>query len=137
MQLSFNIYSQWLEHLWDYKNLSETGVVQAIEGLLKSQVRRHNRDTFSFFFNMKVYCVFSLESPQRGNSNEYTQYTISQYKKENHPKLSQICNNGICSKGPKNEFETAVVNNIWGSFVKMKRCYCPFAEILISVDQYL
>ena len=31
-------------------------------------------------------------------------------KKENHPKLSQISNFGICSKGPKNEFETAVVN---------------------------
>ena len=54
--------------------------------------------------------MFTLESPQRGDSNEYTRYTISQYKKENHPKLSQICNNGICSKGPKNEFETAVVN---------------------------
>ena len=31
-------------------------------------------------------------------------------KKENHPKLPQICNYGICSKGPKNEFEIAVVN---------------------------
>ena len=39
---------------------------------------------------MKVYCVFSLESPQRGDSNEYTQYTISQYKKKvilNYPVL--------------------------------------------------
>ena len=54
--------------------------------------------------------MFSLESPQRGDSNDYTQYTIFQYKEENHPKLSQICNNGICSKRPKNEFETAVVN---------------------------
>ena len=25
---------QWLEHLWDYENLFETGVVRAIEGLL-------------------------------------------------------------------------------------------------------
>ena len=54
--------------------------------------------------------MFSLESPQRGDSNEYTQNTISQYKKENHPKLSQICNYGFCSKGLMNEFETAVVN---------------------------
>ena len=38
-------------------------------------------DNFSIFFNMKVYCVFSLESPQRGDSNEYIEYTISQYKK--------------------------------------------------------
>ena len=33
-------------------------------------------DIFSTFFNMKVFCVFSLESPHRGDSNEYTQYTI-------------------------------------------------------------
>ena len=95
---------QWLEHLWDYENLFETGVVRATEGLLKSHIRRHIRDIFSIFFNMKVYCVFSSESPQRGDSNEYTQYTISQYKKENYLKLSRICNHGICSKEPKNEF---------------------------------
>ena len=33
-------------------------------------------DIFSIFFNIKVYIVFLLESPQRGDSNEYTQYTI-------------------------------------------------------------
>ena len=54
--------------------------------------------------------MFSLESPHRGNSNEYTQYTVSQYEKENDPKLSQICKYGTFSKGPKNEFETAMVN---------------------------
>ena len=64
----------------------------------------------SIFFNMKVYCVSSLESSQRGDSNEYTQYTIFQFKNERRPKLCQICNCGICSKGPKNEFDTAVVN---------------------------
>ena len=26
--------------------------------------------------------MFSLESPHRGDSNEYTQYTISQYEKK-------------------------------------------------------
>ena len=30
--------------------------------------------------------------------------------KKNQPKLSQIYNYVICSKGPKNEFETAKVN---------------------------
>ena len=54
--------------------------------------------------------MFSLELPHRGDSNLNIQYTISQYEKGNHPKLSQIWSNGICSKGPKNEFETAVVN---------------------------
>ena len=62
------------------------------------------------FFNKMVCCVFSLESPHRGDSNGYTQYTFFHYKKENHPKLSQICSYGICSKGLKNQFETAVVN---------------------------
>ena len=33
-------------------------------------------DIFSIFFDMKVCCVFSSESPHRGDSNEYTQYTI-------------------------------------------------------------
>ena len=32
-------------------------------------------DIFSIFFNMKVYCVFSLESPHRGDSYEYIQCT--------------------------------------------------------------
>ena len=71
IQSNFNCSS-----LWDYENLFETGVVRANEGLLQSQLWRDNRHTFSIVFNMKVYCVFSLESPQPGDSNEYTQYTI-------------------------------------------------------------
>ena len=66
-------------------------------------------DIFSIFFNMKVCCVLSLESPHRGDSNEYTIYHF-QYKKENHPKLSQICSYGIFSNGLINEFKIAVVN---------------------------
>ena len=42
----------------------------------------HNRDIFSISFNVKVCCVFSLESPHRGDSNEYTQYTIFNIKKK-------------------------------------------------------
>ena len=71
----------------------------------------HNRDIWLIFFIMKEYHVFSLKLPQRSDSNEYTKYIISKYIKENHPKLSQICNYGICSKEPKNEFETAVVTS--------------------------
>ena len=66
--------------------------------------------------------MFSLESPQRGDSNEYTQYTISQYEKESHPKLAQICSHGICSKGPRNEFEIAVVNE--QSVFEPPKFYC-------------
>ena len=74
------------------------------------QIRRQRRNIFSIFYHMKVCCVFSLESPHRGDSNEYTQYTFSNIKKENHLKLSQICRYGIFSKELKNEFETTVVN---------------------------
>ena len=35
---------------------------------------------------------------------------LFQYEKDNHPKLSQICSQGIFSWGLKNEFGTAVVN---------------------------
>ena len=70
--------------------------------------------------------MFSLESPQRGDSNEYTQYTVYQYEKENHPKLSQICSYGICSKGLKKEFETAVVNE--PSVFEPLKFYCKKAS---------
>ena len=66
-------------------------------------------DIFSKFFYVKVFCVFSLESPHRGDSNKYTQYTIFNIKKKitlNHPKSTAM---GFCSKGLKNEYETAVV----------------------------
>ena len=50
--------------------------------------------------NMKVCCVFSLESPQILVSTHNIPFS----------KLSQNCSYGIFSKGLKNEFETAVVN---------------------------
>ena len=108
----------------------ETGEVRANECQSWRQVRRHNRDIFSVFFNMKVYCVLSLDAHQRGDSDEYIQYTISRYKKENHPKLSQICNYGICSKEPKIEFETAVVNE--PSVFEPLKFYCIMYFVVTS-----
>ena len=67
-------------------------------------------DIFSIFFIMKVCCVFSLESPRRGDSNEYTQHTIFNIRKNiilNYPKSAAM---SFSAKGHKNEFETAVVN---------------------------
>ena len=66
-------------------------------------------DIFSILFNMKVCCMCSLESPHRGDSNEYTQYTIFNIKKItlNYPKSAAMI---FFSKGLKNEFETATVN---------------------------
>ena len=56
--------------------------------------------------------MFPLELPHPGDSNEYKQYTIFNIEKENRPKLSKICSDGIFSKGLENEFETAMVNEL-------------------------
>ena len=63
---------------------------------------------FSIFFNMKVCCMFSLESPHQGDSNEYTQHTIFNIKTKS-PLIIQSLPLWIFSRGLKNEFETAVV----------------------------
>ena len=71
-------------------------------------VRRHNRDILSIFFNMKACYVFSLESPHRGDSNEYKQYTILNKKKKkitlNYPKSAAMSlfpgNSSTSSKQP-------------------------------------
>ena len=62
---------------------------------------------FSIFYDMKVCCVFSLESPHRGDSNEYTQYIIFDIKKGKNIQNLQLWD---FFKELKNEFETAVVH---------------------------
>ena len=37
---------------------------------------------FFLFYHIIVCCVYSLESPHQGDSNEYTQHTIVVYKIE-------------------------------------------------------
>ena len=66
--------------------------------------------------------MFALESPHRGDSDVYTQYTIFQYEQEKHSKLFQICSYGIFPKGIKNEFERAVVNET--SVFEPLKFYC-------------
>ena len=66
--------------------------------------------------------MLSLESPHRGDSNEYTQYTIFSMKKKhplNYPKSAAV---GFFSKGLKNEFETAVANE--PSVFEPMKFYC-------------
>ena len=79
--------------------------------------------------------MFSLESPHRGDSNEYTQYTISNIKQKitlNYPNL-QLCD---FFKGFKNECETAVVNE--PSVFEPMKFYCilyllTFLQGLITI----
>ena len=82
-------------------------------------------DIFLIFFDMKVCCMFSLESPHRGDSNEYTQYTIfSTYKK-----ISLNCSKSAAtrffSKGLKDEFQTALVNE--PSVFEPLKFYCSYS----------
>ena len=59
-------------------------------------------DIFSIFFNMKVCCVFSLESLHRGDSNEYTQYTIFNiYKRKNTINYPKSAAMGIFQRNSK------------------------------------
>ena len=60
-------------------------------------MKRHNEDIFTNFSDLKVYCVFSLESPHRGDSIEYTQRTIINIKKKAIPNYSKY--NNVCSYG--------------------------------------
>ena len=90
-------------------------------------------DIFFIFFNMKVCCVFSLESPQRGDSNEYTQRTIFNIKKKIiliYPKYAAM---GFCSKGLKNEFETAMVNE--PSVFEPLKFYCMFEKGVVQANE--
>ena len=87
---------------------------------------------------MKVYCVSSLESPHPGDSNEYTQYTIFNIKKKkntifnmkkrkknipNYPKSAVMV---FFSNRLKNEFETAVVNEL--SVFESLKFYCTWSK---------
>ena len=66
--------------------------------------------------------MFSLESPHRGDSNEYTQYTIFNIKKKitvNYPNFAVM---GFFSKGLENGLETAVVNK--PSVFEPLKVYC-------------
>ena len=54
--------------------------------------------------------MFLLESPHRGDSNENKQYTIFNVNKMNTLNYPKSAAMGFFSKGLKNEFETAVVN---------------------------
>ena len=65
--------------------------------------------------------MFSLELPHRGDSNEYTQYTIFNMNKKNTLNYSKSAAMGFF---PKKEFETAVVNE--PSVFEPSKFYCIF-----------
>ena len=77
--------------------------------------------------------MFSLESPHGGDSNEYTHHAIINIKEKitlNYPKYNNVCRYRIFSKGLKNEFETAVVNE--PSVFEPLKIYCNYITSLQS-----
>ena len=66
--------------------------------------------------------MFSLELPHRGDTNEYTQYTIFNINTINHLNYPKSAAMGFFSKRLKNEFETATVNK--SSVLKPLKFYC-------------
>ena len=71
---------------------------------------------------MMVCCVFSLELPHGGSSNEYTQHTIFSIKKKITLKYSKPAAKGFFPR--YSEFETAVVNE--QSVYEPLKFYCMY-----------
>ena len=75
--------------------------------------------------------MFSLESPHRGNSSEYTQYTIFNIKKKftlNYLKSAIIC----FFMGLNNDFETAVVEE--PLVFEPLKVYCIFYLTVVHIE---
>ena len=66
---------QWLEHWWLVYHGCFELVLESL-GNNPMVADLGNLDLFSFFILKTVYCVYSLESPQWGDSNENTQHTF-------------------------------------------------------------
>ena len=70
----YTVELQWLGHIWNHESMFETGVICVYH---RARSRGLIWDIFSIFLNMKVRCVFSLESPYR-----FSQFTIFSIKKK-------------------------------------------------------
>ena len=82
-------------------------------------------DIFSIFFDMNVRCVFSLESPHQGDSDEYTNIPFSIYKKNT---LNYRWD--FFPWGSRKQLETGVVNE--SSVFEPLKVYCNM-NVLFSV----
>ena len=83
----YTVDRQWLGHWW----LISHGCFKLIlEPLGKNHIAANlgwfSVIFFSFFILKMAYCVYSLDSPQWGNSNENTQHTFMKIKK-NIPRM--------------------------------------------------
>ena len=70
--------------------------------------------------------MFSLESPHRGDFNDYTRYTIFNTNKKNALNYPKSVAMGCFFKGLKNELETAVVKE--PSMFEPLKFYCILTD---------
>ena len=77
--------------------------------------------------------MLALESPHQGDSNEYTHYTIFNIKKKKSTLIILKLPLYGFSKGLKNEFETAVVDE--PSVFKPLKFYCININNIIQVNR--
>ena len=81
---------------------------------------------FSIFFDIMVCCLFSLESPHRGDSNEYTQHTtlitIKKKTTKIYPKYNMSAAIEFFPRDLRKGFEIAVVNEL--SVFEPLKFYC-------------
>ena len=75
MPNSTTVELRWLEYRWlVYHGLFEL-VFESLRNSSDSSRKQIFNEIFLFYREI-VCCVYSLESPHRGDSNEYNQYTI-------------------------------------------------------------
>ena len=67
---------RWLEHRWLVYHVSFELVFQSLRNSSDSSRKQIFKEIFLFYREI-VCCVYSLESPHRGDSNEYTQHSIT------------------------------------------------------------
>ena len=80
--ISSTVKLRWLEHRWlVYHGLFEL-IVESLRNFSDSSSKQILREIFLLYYEI-VCCVYSLELPHRGNSNEYTQHTIILLKIKN------------------------------------------------------
>ena len=73
---------QWLEHRWLVYHGLFVLIFVSLWNFSDSSRKHILREIFLFYYEI-ICCVYSLQSPHRGDSNEYTPHTIILLKIEN------------------------------------------------------
>ena len=80
---------------------------------------------FFIFLYWKVCCVFSLELLHQGDSNEYTQHTIINIKKDQHNNANQN------ARADKHINDAQLLQMLYAAFFQEARC-CPIFYSILS-----